>query len=233
VYAIVPVKNLGASKQRLSEIFNPQERTLLTIAMLEDVLSALKKSVVDKVVVVGENSEVNQEAKKFGAYYLSGCQVGLNPAVEEASTWCADKGASSILVLPADIPLVTAQDINQIIDPRFGEPLVVLSPSQNWGTNALYQNPPKLIPACFGPKSFMNQIKEAYIRKALVRVHFSTEFATDIDSVIDLKILLKAETDSACKRVLEQITRDNSRHSLLRQIRHGVKNNKAKRVLTS
>ena len=55
VYAIVPVKRIGVSKRRLSESLSPQERKSLTVAMLEDVLKALKASVVTKVLVVSND----------------------------------------------------------------------------------------------------------------------------------------------------------------------------------
>ena len=206
VYTIVPVKNLGGSKRRLSTVFTPHERELLTLAMLEDVLSTLKTSVaVDKILVVGENSQVQQTADKFGAAYLLTKEEGLNPVIEEATTWCMKQGATSILVLPADIPLITSKDVNRIIELAAKDRAVVLSPSSNWGTNALYESPPKLITPCFGPKSFIAHIREAYCRDVSVRLHFSESVATDIDSAEDLRKILAFENVTACRRVLKEI----------------------------
>jgi 2-phospho-L-lactate/phosphoenolpyruvate guanylyltransferase len=212
IYAVVPVKNLTVSKLRLSTVFTPQERRQLTLAMLEDVLTALHASVADKIVVVGEDLQVQQMAAKFGAAYLSANGATLNPALEEAASWCVQNGANSILFLPADVPLVNAKDLNRIVElGANGCPAVVLSPSLNWGTNALYQNPPKLIPACFGPRSFLNHIQESYQRCISVRLHFSTGLATDIDSAEDLKKLLEAENRTVCRHVLHQITQNSKK----------------------
>lgn len=211
VYAVVPVKNLAVSKRRLSTVFSPLERRQLTLAMLEDVLNALTASVVDKIVVIGEDDQVQEMASKFGASFLWANGASLNPAIEEAISWSVQDGAKSILVVPADVPLLMAKDLNRILELGMnGGSAVVLSPSQNWGTNALYQNPPQLIPACFGPKSFLSHIQEAYRKGISVRLHFSSGLATDIDSVEDLKKLFVAENSTVCRKVLEQIILSNA-----------------------
>ncbi len=212
VYAVVPVKNLAVTKRRLSTVFTPQERKTLTLAMLKDVLNALKVATIDQVVVVGEDSQVQELAEKFGASYLAANGASLNAAVEAAEAWCVTKGAGSVLVLPADVPLITSKDINCLLQlGNGGGSAVVLSPSQNWGTNALYQTPPNLIPACFGPKSFLNHIREAYQRGISVRLHFSYELATDVDSAEDLKKLFDIENSTVCSQVLGQMTRSSAR----------------------
>lgn len=210
IYAVVPVKKLADSKRRLSTVFTPQERQMLTLAMLKDVLGTLKTSKVNKVVVVGEDFQVRQTAEGFGALYISANGSSLNPAIEEAMLWCKSEGALSVLVLPADIPLLTAKDVNRVLElGNGGQSAVVLSPSGNWGTNALYQKPAKIISSCFGPKSFLNHLREAYKKRISVRVHFSVGLATDIDDVQDLKKVFETENDSECKQALKQITVGN------------------------
>jgi 2-phospho-L-lactate/phosphoenolpyruvate guanylyltransferase len=205
LYAVVPVKNLKTSKRRLSAVLTPQERKQLTLAMLEDVLTAVKASIVNKIVVIGEDVEVQEVAERFGASYLSAAKDGLNLAIEEATSWCIQHNAESVLVLPADIPLITTKEVDRIVELGKGKCAVVLSPSGNWGTNALYQCPPKLIPACFGSKSFIEHIREAYTKGISVRLHFSTGLATDIDSAEDLCKLFEVKNSTVCRRVLEQI----------------------------
>ena len=206
IYAIIPVKKLAESKTRLSLVFTPQERSMFTLTMLEDVLNALKGSSVDKIVVVAEDSQVKQTASKFGASYRFANGAKLNSAVEETTLYCLKKGAQSVLVLPADVPLIESEEINRLIQlGDGGNSAVVLSPSHDWGTNALYQHPPKLIPACFGPGSFLNHIREAFQNGLCVRLHFSSNLATDIDSAEDLKKLFEIQNSTKSKRFLEQI----------------------------
>ncbi|NLE04091.1 MAG: 2-phospho-L-lactate guanylyltransferase, partial [Crenarchaeota archaeon] len=65
VFAVIPVKSLLGSKRRLSDVFSNQERSLLTLAMLEDVLRALHASIVDEIVIVGSDSAIQRMADRF------------------------------------------------------------------------------------------------------------------------------------------------------------------------
>jgi 2-phospho-L-lactate guanylyltransferase len=144
-------------------------------------------------------------AQKFGAFYLSADGANLNCAIENAQDWCIKKGADAVLVLPADLPLLDAVDINRILELGVGNSAIVLAPSRDWGTNALYQTPPKQVPACFGPKSFIRHIKEAYARGVSVRLHFSPGLAADVDCAKDLKNIYQAQQTTVTKQVLQQI----------------------------
>jgi 2-phospho-L-lactate/phosphoenolpyruvate guanylyltransferase len=211
VYAVIPLKNLQFSKQRLSSIFTLQERKLLTLAMLKDVLKAVKASIIDEVVIVADDFSFKQVADKFNTSYMIPRNVGLNAAIGEASTWSLERGANAVLILPADIPLITAGDISKIAALGYGNPSIVLSPSKDCGTNALCENPPNLIPACFGPASFLRHIREAYSKKVNTKIYSSGGIAVDMDSVEDLKILFQVENSTFCKQVLEQIIQDNKK----------------------
>ncbi len=212
VFAVVPVKDLRSSKRRLSSVFTPRERRGFAIAMLEDVLIAVSASSVDKKVVTGEDPEVQQMAQRYGAAYLPAEGAALNPAITEAIKWCQKQGAASVLVLPADVPLLGAEDVNRILQLGGGcGSAVVLSPSRNWGTNAFYQNPAGLISPCFGAKSFLSHIRDAYRRGLSVRLHYSMDLALDIDSVEDIKKLLQVKNPTAAIRMLKKIMRENKK----------------------
>jgi 2-phospho-L-lactate guanylyltransferase len=205
VCAVVPIKSLDASKKRLASVLNPQERKDLTLAMLEDVLKALQTSTVDETVVISNDSTVLEFAHKLGAAYLAQKTSGLNPAIEEATELCIQKGAEAVLVLPADVPLLSSGDVDKIVElGNCEQQTVVLSTSYDGGTNALFQSPPNLIHACFGPKSFAKHVKEAHKRHVCLKLHYSKGVATDIDSADDLGKLLKTEGNTSCQRVLSQ-----------------------------
>jgi 2-phospho-L-lactate guanylyltransferase len=205
VYAVVAVKGSDTSKKRLSPVLNPQERTQLTLAMLEDVLNALQASTINKTVIVSNDCTLGDFAGKFSAQHLIQKTIGLNPAVEEATEWCVQQGAEAVLMLPADIPLLSSADVDKIVELGNGNPrTVVLSRSYDGGTNALFQSPPNLIHASFGPRSFSKHVKEARRRKVCLKLHYSIGVATDIDSVEDLAKMLKTEGNTACRRVLGQ-----------------------------
>lgn len=173
VFAIVPVKRIGVSKRRLSQNLSLEERKALTVAMLEDVLSALKASVVTKVLVVSNDQNVGPIAERFGASFFSPFRRGLNSAIEEAMAWCMRNKADSVLVLPADIPLVKAKDIDIITKLGSEKRKVILVPSRDWGTNAFFQSPPHLIHACFGPNSFTKHVAEGCKKGICVKFYYS------------------------------------------------------------
>lgn len=204
VYAIVPVKKIGVSKRRLSQNLSIRERKALTVAMLEDVLKALKESNVTKVLVVSNDPNVHPIAEQFGAYFFSPLRKGLNSAIEEAFVWCMRNNADSVLVLPSDIPLISSKDINTLVLLGSNERRVVLVPSRDLGTNAFFQSPPHLVRASFGPGSFKKHLNEAICKGACVKFYYSLGSGLDIDSIDDLQILLKTDLDTLSKRVLNK-----------------------------
>jgi 2-phospho-L-lactate guanylyltransferase len=205
VFAIIPVKTLLKSKTRLSLLLDQKERQAFTLVMLEDVLKAVKGSLVWKTVVISSDPAVEKLTKNFGAVYLAEKNQGLNQAIEQATEWCVQNNAESVLVLPADIPLITLGDVRHIVKLACEKPSIVISPSQNGGTNALLQKPPNLINPCFGPNSFSKHKTRALQKKIPTRVYKSETVALDIDSPKDLRKLLEIKTQTISQKFLEQI----------------------------
>lgn len=204
-YAIVPVKRVGVSKRRLSENLSIQDRKALTIAMLEDVLLALKASVVSNILVVSNDPKVRPIAEHFGATFFSPVRRGLNSAVEEAWAWCIRNKAESVLVLPADVPLIQPMDIDLIVKLGSSMQQVVVVPSKDGGTNALFQYPPHLVSACFGPDSFGKHVSEARGKGVCVKFYYSLGVGLDVDSLEDLQVLLRVENKTVSKQFLSKI----------------------------
>ncbi len=206
VFAVIPVKVLPKSKTRLSEVLDPQERQTLTLKMLEDVLRAAVKSLAaSQIVVVSSDSKVEEFIENFQVTYLPEKTRGLNQAVEQATGWCVQNGAISVLVLPADIPLISPSDVNQIINMGSNEMCIVIAPSRNGGTNALLRKPPDLIPLHFGSGSFSKHLAEASNKGVTAKVYCSHGVMMDIDSPEDLEDLLEIEAQTASHRFLKQI----------------------------
>jgi 2-phospho-L-lactate guanylyltransferase len=202
-FAVVPVKTLQKSKTRLSSVFSFQERSLFTLAMLEDVLSALKSSEVDRVIIVSSDSTVKKFVKDLDATFLEEKTQGLNQALNQATEWCIRNSAESVLVLPADIPLVTSKDINQLVKLATNNSMVI-SPSQNGGTNALLQSPPGIVSFCFGPDSFKKHVGKALAENVQTKIYASASLMLDIDSETDFEQLLKMGKHTVSYSFLKQ-----------------------------
>jgi len=200
--AIVPVKNLDETKSRLSPLLSSNERKQFCLEMLKDVLTTVTTTRdIDQTVVVSRDALVLQVAKSFDAISFIESQPGLNQVVSEAIMWCVQKGATSTLILPADIPLVTPMDLNKILSSREKAAMVIMPSRSRDGTNALLLTPPNVIPTFYGQHSFQRHVKEASMRKMRVRRLRSLRVAIDIDTIEDLTdfIALNAKNTHAHK----------------------------------
>jgi len=207
VFAIIPVKRLDNAKSRLSPLLTDDERKQFCLKMLEDVLKTVKSTKgIDQTVVVSNDPEVSHVAKNFDVAYIRERKTGLNEAVSEAVDWCVGRKATSILVLPADIPLVAPADLNRML--ALGEKAsMVISPSRSGkGTNALLLTPPDACPTFYGSCSFQRHLEEASKRRISFRRFRSQRIALDIDTVEDLKdFILTNGKENSAHELLDEI----------------------------
>lgn len=206
VFAIIPIKGLSASKRRLSRFFSVQDRRLLIETMLIDVLTALKSSKIQQIVIVSSDRAVQPLADRSNVFFFSPSHNGLNPAIGEATAWCIQNHASGVLVVPGDIPFLRSEDVNRIVQlGTHKNPIVILSPSNNGGTNALFQNPPNLVLPHFGHGSFAKHCNQARIKGVCIKIYFSSAIALDVDSIIDLWRVLESPFNGYTKRFLQEM----------------------------
>jgi len=206
VLAAIPVKASAESKSRLSEILKPRDRELLTFTMLRDIFGAVSNSqALSDVVVVSPDSKILRLAVELGAQAVPERESGLNRAVEQATIWCIRNGADSVMVLPSDIPLLTVDDVDRIIDLGSERRSVVVSPSHDGGTNVLLRRPPDVIPPSFGSDSFREHLAAAEAVGIEARVHRSPSISLDIDAPDDLGRLLDAPGETLTHRLLREL----------------------------
>jgi 2-phospho-L-lactate/phosphoenolpyruvate guanylyltransferase len=193
VFAVVPVKDLWGTKSRLKPILDPGARAGLTLYMMGRVLSALRAAGVENVCVVSPDRLVLDEASKRGAAALLQESSGLNPALQEGRRWAVERGASALLVLPADLPFLDAADVREVLEGLGAGPSVVICPDgARSGTNALLMRPPDALTFAFGPGSYRAHLRAARERGLDVRVRERPDLAFDLDSAQDLSRLGEA-----------------------------------------
>ena len=186
VYTVVPVKDLRGTKSRLAPVLDPAARAGLTLYMMGRVVSRVLEAGVDAVGVVSPDPIVLDEALRRGATPLVQESRGLNPALEEGRTWATKNGASALLVLPADLPLIEAEDVGAVLAESAGAPVVVAPDGARSGTNALLLTPPDALPFLFGPDSFEAHLRAARDRDADARVCENGHLSFDLDTAGDL-----------------------------------------------
>ena len=181
------MKDLRGTKSRLAPVLNPGARAGLTLYMMGRVVAALREAGVEDVCVVSPDIIVLNEAHRRGATPLIQESRGLNPALEEGRRRALGLGASTLLVLPADLPLLDAEDVRAVLEEAGEGKSVVISPDgARSGTNALLIQPPDALPFAFGPDSFEAHLEAARTRSLDVRVCERCHLAFDLDTANDL-----------------------------------------------
>ena len=192
VYAVVPVKDLRGTKSRLAPVLDPGARAGLTLYMMGRVVRAILEAGIVDVCVVSPDRIVLEEAKRRGATPLVQESRGLNPALGEGRKRALELGASTLLVLPADLPLLDAEDVLAVLKEAGEGPSVVISPDgTRSGTNALLIQPPDVLPFAFGTDSFEAHLGAARSGSLGVSVCERHHLAFDLDTAEDLAHLRK------------------------------------------
>lgn len=194
LWAVVPVKSFACAKQRLAPLLGLHERAALARAMFEDVLQVLVHSpFVAGVLVVTQDMEAAAIALHAGASVLPDPpEAGLVPAVRHAAHTLAAARRAGMLVIPADLPLITSADIELIALGHRNSPAVTLvAASSDGGTNALACSPPGVMPFFFGEDSFRRHRDGALALGLTPTVLTLPRFGRDIDRPEDLLAFLE------------------------------------------
>jgi 2-phospho-L-lactate/phosphoenolpyruvate guanylyltransferase len=193
-YILIPVKDLTRAKQRLATLMTQDERTRLAWVMLENTLAAAAGARhVARVAVVTLYPPAIELAEKYGMELIVETeQISESASVDFGSKEAKKRGATAVLRLPTDLPLVTAGDIETIFDHDVEAPSVVIVPSRDGtGTNAILRRPPDLFPSHFGPGSLAKHLAEAAAAKAACRVIELHRVALDIDDPSDVSEFIR------------------------------------------
>jgi 2-phospho-L-lactate guanylyltransferase len=163
--------------------------------MLNRVLEALASvPEIERTLLVSRDSEAMALARHHGARTLSERPpIDLNQALQQATRAAVGSGASAVLVVPADLPLVTADDLRELVSLAESPPVVVIAPDRRQaGTNALLASPAGLIEYAFGASSFDRHRALALAAGARVLVCDRPGLALDLDLPEDLGLFRKA-----------------------------------------
>jgi len=189
LWAVVPVKQLDRAKERLAIALPPGLRRALMLAMLEDVLWALgAASGLAGLVVATVDPAARETALRYGARILeNGARDGHTGAVSAAARLLAREGRAGIMTVPGDIPLVTPDEIAQVLVAHHKAPAFTIAPSRDErGSNAIVCSPPDAVPLRFGEDSFFPHLQAAEacgIRPTVLRL---PGIALDVDTPDDL-----------------------------------------------
>jgi len=195
LWAIVPVKSLGRGKSRLAEVLTLDERMELNRRMLAHTLDTLTAIAdIEQVLVVSRDPAVLALAREHGARTVQeGEETGLNIALARATIVAKTYSTRGVLIVPADLPLITVEDVRLMLDKAKNPPVVVVAPDRHrQGTNALLVCPAGLIEYDYGPGSFERHCQRTQQAGARLEICELPSLALDMDLPEDLQMVSEA-----------------------------------------
>jgi 2-phospho-L-lactate/phosphoenolpyruvate guanylyltransferase len=206
---LVPVKNLSSAKQRLAGILDQPSRTALAQAMLYDVLTTLARwDNRPQVAVVTSDPFATNLATEYRFEVMPDSDnPGETGAIEMATRICVERGVKSTLVIPADIPLIEAWELEEILKKAPAEGSVLVPAGDGRGTNAAFRCPANLFPLRFGNDSFKPHHAAAEASGKPCVVLNLPGIAVDVDNPPDLEELLAAPGETRAQRFARECAR--------------------------
>jgi 2-phospho-L-lactate/phosphoenolpyruvate guanylyltransferase len=197
-WALVPIRGLETAKSRLGGDLDAEERLELVTELLRRTLVATRDARrIDGTVVVTMDGAAAELAQANGALGLVERAPGLNEAIAAARSLAVARGATAVLVLPADLPAVSAGALDSLVAEAADTPhgwgdrgvdaaLVALVPDRHGaGTNALLLSPPDAIEPAFGADSRVAHQKAARATAARF-AELESPLSIDVDTSADL-----------------------------------------------
>ncbi len=199
-WAIVPAKTLTEAKSRLSPVLTITQRQHLALNLLKHTLTVLraakKAGLINGFVVISPDKQLSAVVTAFDGEYLVEDRVNskasLNEALGQAARWCvANKEAETLLILPTDLPIMTLEDLQEVIASTLPDICLIVPDTLRQGTNGLLLNPATRLNYTyfFGEDSF-RQHREALLKEgASLLIKYNPGLTFDLDLPEDLALL--------------------------------------------
>ena len=207
MWAVIPVKNLNEAKHRLESVLNPIQRRNLFAAMLEDVLATVMAVPEFEQVAVATICPTAAEiARRYGASVLSTVQdEGQTKAVARTASALEENGIKHMLMLPGDVPLVTVEEIQTVLEVHGNAPTMTIVPARDeQGSNCIALSPPTAVPLRFGPNSYFPHLETARKMGLTLNTPKLAGIGLDIDTRDDLQELCKQPHRTRAQEYLQK-----------------------------
>jgi 2-phospho-L-lactate guanylyltransferase len=190
-WAVVPIRGLETAKMRLGADLDPEERRGLVAELLRRTLVATRDARrIEGTIVVTMDPAAAGLARSHRAIGLVERAPGLNQAIEAARSLAVARGATAVLVLPADLPAAAAKHVDALVEAAagFDAPaglVALVTDRHGLGTNVLLLSPPAAIAPAFGESSRRGH--ESAARAAGARyAELHRPLSLDVDTAADL-----------------------------------------------
>lgn len=204
---LLPIKRLDRAKTRLGPVFSEAERRAIATALMDDAFELCASVDFLRWWVVSDDTTVLQHAAGRGFATIHDGGSGVNEAVKQGVKEVLAEGATSVTVIPSDVPLAWKGDLRDLLDTGATSDVVVVPSQSDGGTNGLYLSPPDIVEPHFGPSSLKRHIASAGERKLRCSILPLARLALDIDRIEDVDAYLGRSRHAANRTsdVLERL----------------------------
>lgn len=180
---LIAVKERARSKTRLANALSPEARIELVRSMLAAVLSAAKMapSVNQVIVISPERDRIPAEVP-----VLADTGESLNGALMQAHAVVRELGCREVVVLPADLPMISGADIDTLVRAGRAGGFAIAPDAAGVGTNALCLTCATPFPFQFGLDSRRLHVQAAERMGLKPQLVHLPGLELDVDSPADL-----------------------------------------------
>lgn len=214
IIALIPVKSLETGKSRLRASLPAETIPELSLAMLEDVIDALKGVPdIDAIAVVTPDKNVGEAATQLGVQALVRQDPGLDASIAMAAKELSEQQlrerpteSLDLLVIMGDLPGASSGAIQLFVEQanELGKHGVAIAPSTDGGTTILLRKPWNAMATAYGPDSSTAHCQLAKSAGLPCSLFSHPELAVDLDEPEDLIAFLKHEGSGGKTRALLQ-----------------------------
>jgi 2-phospho-L-lactate guanylyltransferase len=185
--AVLPVKRLGAAKQRLAAGLDAERRRELAGAMVADVLEAIGNArTIDRLIVVSGDPVAQELASKAGAEVVPDPEdVGHVEAALAGIARVEVEGAQRVVLLAGDCPLLDPRELDRLLTGVPDRYVGIVPDRHGTGTNALLLSPPNAIVPAFGEGSRDRHVESARAAGIPFGVEELPSIELDLDTPAD------------------------------------------------
>jgi 2-phospho-L-lactate guanylyltransferase len=191
--AVLPVKRLGAAKQRLAAGLDAEQRRALAAAMVADVLDAIGEArAIERLIVVSGDPIAQELAAEAGAEVVPDPEDAGHVEATLAGIARAEvEGAERVVLLAGDCPLLDPRELDRLLTAVPGRYVGVVPDRHGTGTNALLLSPPDAIVPAFGEGSRDRHVEAAREAGVPFGIEELPSIALDLDTPADVIALTR------------------------------------------
>ncbi len=185
---MIPLKSAADGKSRLANALTGAQRAELVRVMAAHVIAAASAACgVDRVHLLAPE----QDLVRYDCARIVDRGAGLNAAVADAARQLREQHVGAMIIVHADLPFVTPEDIGAFIRACAEDAVVAAPDLAEAGTNALAFCLSRDIATQFGPESLEAHRLAAELRQMAFRLVRRPGLACDIDEPTQLDSLVE------------------------------------------